>query len=243
MVSDDKRLGKRECASPEGTAGDGTLAAEIAKSPDVVERGYASRRQHRQPAWQDFAEELEIRPGERAVSSRPGDEQPAHTCLGAAHRQFRRRDVGSPRPAFDGHVTVSRIDRDHQPLAKPRGRGRQELGREGSRPDHHTGGASRDSSVDRRERAVTAPDLNWHLLGNAGDAVEQARRRMSSESAIEVHEMEPPGALGDKATRKGDGIATLDRHSITNALMQAHSPSVENVNSRYDLESGHVFTC
>ena len=235
-------LGKREPSGEEGAPGDRRLAAELAECENVVERRDAAGCDHRERRSEDFREEVDVGPGERAVTQRCSSRgvarrpRPAHSS-----REARRRRLRRPRPAVHGHLAVAGVDRDDEALGEPLRCVGEERRRERGRSDHHAIGTGIERRRDRVDRAIAAADLERQAAGG-GDPLDEIERGYSAERTVEVDEVEATRALVAEAPSELDRVAALDRDGLSPALGEPDDASFEDVDGRDDFEAACVNT-
>ncbi len=215
---------------------DRSLAAETLEGDEVGGGRDAPCGDDRQADGQHLGEQVEVRPGERAVPRRRRHEQPGHTGLRAAACQLGRAHVRDTRPSVDGDPAVPHVDGDDESVAEPRDRCLDEPGGERRRPDHHairpriqgggrppraSGSRPRPGAADRQRRDTR---------------VDEIERGGTRERAVEVDEMEPCRAFRGEAARELDGVAALDRDRLAPSLREPNDSPLEHVDGGDDFE-------
>src|SRR5881409_1600639 len=104
-----------------------------------------------------------------------------------------------------------------------------------ARPHHHPPGAGLESRVDGPQVAQPAPDLDRHRHQSGDDLRdERALPRLAGERAVEVHDVQAFGTELLPLERDRDGIVRKHGLPVAPALVQAHAPSVAEIDRRND---------
>ena len=134
-------------------------------------------------------------------------------------------------PAADGHPAVPGVEAEHDPSGKGGGHLGEQLRRLDRHTAHddavHTGG---QVAADRLERADAATELAGHARRGNHPAYKLSLRWHTVLRAVEVDDVQPPGAGRDEAAGHGNGILAEDGLPFIVPLEQSHalaSPKID----------------
>jgi hypothetical protein len=111
--------GQRQRPVEQRAADDGSPATRSLDSGEVGRGPDSARSEHRQTRGAaDLAQEIQIRPTEHPVALDRGAQDPRHTGLGAAVRDFHGLEAGVLEPPASRDTPAADVDRDDEPVTE-----------------------------------------------------------------------------------------------------------------------------
>ena len=191
----------------------------------------------------DAAQQLGVRPGERAVALDGGAVEAGDAGRGAALGRGLGGRPGARGPPVHDDTAFAHVQRDDEPVAERLGeRGRPGLGQR-RRADEHAGRAGPEQRLRVGDGPHAAARLDPRRRSRLREPGEQRGGEQAGPRAVEVDHVHERGACGGELRDHERGIAAAERHVVVVTLPQPHRLAAEDVDGGDHIDHAVMLTC